>query len=105
MFSRIFATASPTVPTSQAGGKREKRRTTRLPSSSLRCRSMSLRMYAASSVPREPKTSWRRASSSRANASTSAGERCAVGSGLPDGFGMCRRSVVTTLRRLFARLA
>src|SRR5215212_409102 len=105
MFSRIFATASPAVPTSQAAGKRENRRTARLPSSSLRCTSMSLRMYAASSVPREPKTSWRRASSSRANASTSAAERCAVGSGLPDGFGTCRRSVVTTLRRLFVPLA
>src|SRR5215218_8342483 len=76
MFSRIFATARPAVPTSQAGGKREKRRTARLPSSS-----------------------------SRANASTSAAERCAVGSGLPDGFGTCRRSVVTTLRRLFVPLA
>ena len=76
MFSRIFATASPAVPTSQAGGKREKSRTAR----SLRCTSMSLRMYAASSVPGEPETSWRRASSSHANASTSAAERCAVGS-------------------------
>ena len=40
------------MPTSQAGGNSETSSTARLPSSSLRCTSMTLRMYAASRSPR-----------------------------------------------------
>ena len=44
MFSTIFATESPAVPTSHAGGNSENSSTARLPSSSLRWTSMTLRM-------------------------------------------------------------
>jgi hypothetical protein len=64
MFSRIFATDRPAVPTSHAGGKIDASRTTRLPSSSERWVLISARMYAASSAPRDAMTSARMASSS-----------------------------------------
>ena len=44
MFSMILATARPAVPTTQAGGNIDTSRTARLPSSSLRWVSMTLRM-------------------------------------------------------------
>ena len=56
MFSRILATARPAVPTSQAGGNIDTSSTARLPSSSLRWASMTVRMYAASALPRESMT-------------------------------------------------
>ena len=44
------------MPTTQAGGNIETSSTARLPSSSLRWASITLRMYAASSAPRESTT-------------------------------------------------
>ena len=54
MLSRILATDRPAVPTTQAGGKIENSSTAREASSILRCTSITLRMYAASSAPRTP---------------------------------------------------
>ena len=79
MFSRILATDRPTVPTTQAGGNIENSSTPRLPSSSLRWTSMTLRMYAASSSPRLARTSSRIASSSRPMLSMSSAVRWAIG--------------------------
>ena len=79
MLSRILATLSPAVPTTQAGGNALKSSTAREPSSSLRWRSMSLRMYAASSAPRSSRMLCRIASSSTPMASMSASVRWAIG--------------------------
>ena len=79
MLSRILATDSPAVPTSQAGGKIENSSTARLPSSRLRWVLMTLRMYAASLAPRVSITLWRIASSSMPSISMSSGVRCAIG--------------------------
>src|ERR1035437_234094 len=101
MFSRILATDRPAVPTSQAGGKRETSSTARLPISRIRWALMTLRMYAASAAPRLARTSSRIASSSLPSSSICSGLRCAVGSGLPDGF--CwgtRMAGRVTVRRL-----
>jgi len=100
MFSRILATDRPAVPSTHAGGKSEKSSTARLPISRPRCHASTLRMYAASAVPRDASTSWRKASSSAPMASMSSALRWAAGSGLPDGFGRWVRSVVTTESRL-----
>ena len=79
MFSRILATLRPAVPTTQAGGNALKSSTARLPSSILRCTSITLRMYAASRSPRVSMTSWRMASSSTPICSMSSGVRWAIG--------------------------
>src|SRR3712207_980767 len=79
MFSRILATERPTVPTNQAGGNIEASRTARLPSSSLRWTSMTVRMYVASSSPRLSRTSWRMVSSSLPMISMSSADRWAIG--------------------------
>src|SRR4051794_30472065 len=80
MFSMIFATLSPMVPAIHAGGNIETSSTARLPSSSLRCASITRRMYAASRDPRSAMTSARIASSSLPSSSMSSADRCAVGS-------------------------
>src|SRR4051812_6659559 len=79
MFSRIFATERPTVPTIHAGGSDENSSTARDPSSSRRCTVTTRRMYAASRSPRSSRTSWRIASSSIPSCSMSSGVRWAVG--------------------------
>merc|ERR1712000_556948 len=79
MFSRILATESPTVPSTHSGGRAEPRSTAREASSSLRCTSTTLRMYAASSAPRVSMTDCRIASRRRPMSSMSASDRCAVG--------------------------
>src|SRR3712207_4989027 len=79
MFSRILATERPTVPSTHAGGNLENSRTARLPSSSLRCTSMTVRMYFASSSPRLSRTSWRMVSSSLPSSSMSSAVRWAIG--------------------------
>src|SRR5215218_3796349 len=95
MFSRILATERPTVPTSQAGGNIETNRAARLPSSSLRCTSMTRRMYFASSSPRLSRTSWRMVSSSLPRSSMSSAVRWAIGFS----FFFCR---AVTVRLLFS---
>ena len=79
MFSRILATVRPAVPAIQAGGNSENSSTAREPSSSLRCTSIILRMYAASLSPRLATNSARMASSSRPICSMSSGVRWAMG--------------------------
>src|SRR3954447_3917895 len=79
MFSRILATARPAVPATHAGGNSENSRTPRDPSSSLRCTSMTLRMYAASRSPRVSTTCWRMASSSTPRFVMSSSVRCSTG--------------------------
>src|SRR5829696_8296274 len=95
MFSRIFATERPTVPTTQAGGNIETSSAARLPSSSLRWTSMTRRMYFASSSPRLSRTSWRMVSSSLPMISMSSADRWAIGF---SGF-FCR---TVTVRLLFS---
>src|SRR4051812_19341072 len=79
MFSRILATDRPTVPTTQAGGNTDASRVARLPSSSLRWTSITVRMYLASSSPRLSRTSWRMVSSSLPMISMSSADRWATG--------------------------
>src|SRR3954451_21542485 len=79
MFSRIFATLRPAVPSTQAGGKIEASSTIRLPSSSERWVLISFLMYAASAAPRDAITSARIASSSLPSCSMSSGLRWAIG--------------------------
>src|SRR5919112_2889635 len=79
MFSRILASDRPIVPTIQAGGKPDASRTARLPSSSLRWTSMTVRMYFASSSPRLSRTSSRMVSSSLPSISMSSADRWAIG--------------------------
>ena len=67
------------MPTSQAGGNIETSSTARLPSSSLRWASITLRMYAASLSPRVSRSDWRIASSSTPSCSMSSGVRWAIG--------------------------
>src|SRR3954449_10823389 len=95
MFSRILATDRPTVPTTHAGGNIDASRAARLPSSSLRWTSMTVRMYLASSSPRLSRTSWRMVSSSLPMISMSSAERWAIGF---SGF-FCR---TVTVRLLFS---
>src|SRR4051812_28892676 len=96
MFSRIWATNRPAVPTNQAGGNSENSSTAREPSSSLRWVSMTLRMYAASLSPRFSMNSARIASSSAPMFSMSPGERWSMGL---VGF-FCRTVMVTPSARL-----
>src|SRR6478735_2021281 len=79
MFSRIFATDRPAVPSTHSGGSADPSNTARLASSRRRCTWTTLRMYAASRSPRSSSTSWRIASSSMPSCSMSSGVRCAVG--------------------------
>src|SRR3712207_6226206 len=79
MFSRILATDRPTVPRTHAGGNIDTSSAARLPSSSLRWTSMTVRMYLASSSPRLSRTSWRLVSSSLPMISMSSADRCAIG--------------------------
>src|SRR3954452_19894700 len=79
MLSRILATLSPIVPTIHAGGNIDTSSTARLPSSSLRRTSMTLRMYAASLSPRLSSISSRIASSSLPRVSMSSSLRWAMG--------------------------
>ena len=79
MLSRILETERPAVPTTQAGGKALNSSTARLPSSRPRWVLIILRMYAASSAPRQSRMSWRIASSSTPSCSMSSGVRWAIG--------------------------
>src|SRR3954453_20380116 len=84
MFSRILASESPAVPTTQAGLKRLNTRIARESTSRRRCISIIERMYLASRSPSESNTSSWMASNSLPSASISSSDSLASGLSIID---------------------